>query len=88
MIQSQRHFAENLQVRYADGQYEFRENGGQCGNFAIARPEMFTHDYFSILRALETPDGTMARPAEWTAVKHPFAFVVFGPTDTVPWTED
>lgn len=24
-----------LKVRYAEGQYEFKENGGQCGNFAI-----------------------------------------------------
>lgn len=24
-----------LTVRYADGQYEFQEDGGQCGNFAI-----------------------------------------------------
>lgn len=136
-----------LEVRYADGQYEFREAGGQCGNFAIVevqniKPDwirklkgghsaiarvsadgqsittlkiytlegtkadqwlgnidphanarlllhgMFTYDYFSIIRSIESSDGSLGKPADWTPVKHPLAFVVFGPTDTVPWTED
>ena len=29
-----------LKVRYADGQYEFKEGGGQCGNFVIVEVSM------------------------------------------------
>jgi hypothetical protein len=39
---------------------------------------MFTYDYFSILRAVRDPDGTWRTVSEWTDVRFPLAFVVFG----------
>ena len=39
---------------------------------------LFTYDYFSILRAVRDPDGTWRTVSDWTEVRFPLAFVVFG----------
>jgi hypothetical protein len=41
---------------------------------------MFTYDYFSILRAVRDADGTWLPVTDWTEVRFPLAFVVFGET--------
>jgi hypothetical protein len=47
---------------------------------------IFTYDYKSIVKTLR-PAATWLKPINWTSVKFPIAFVVFGDTQTVPWEE-
>lgn len=49
---------------------------------------MLTYDYFSIVRAVRTRDGTWLKPTDWMPVKFPLAFVVFGMPNEAPWSED
>ena len=141
-----------LEVRYnkVEKQYEFRENGGRCGNFIIVEvgyikkewirstdgghsviarvsPDgksrmtlklytlseseadtwlqnietkgkvpsdrklilgLLTYDYFSIIRALEMPNGSWYQENKWKNVDWPLALVVFGETEEVPWDEN
>lgn len=47
---------------------------------------ILTYDFFAFIRTLEE-GGTLTRPNDWNEVLFPLAFVVFGPTDVVPWEE-
>lgn len=47
---------------------------------------IFTYDFFAMVRRLEQ-GGTFTRPTDWTPIEFPLAFVIFGPTDVVPWEE-
>jgi len=49
---------------------------------------VITYDYFAMIRVLH-PVGASAwlQPTDWTDVPFPLAFVVYGQTDTVPWSE-
>jgi len=49
---------------------------------------MLTYDYFSIVRTVRTKDGTWLKPTNWTPVKFPLAFVVFGMPNEAPWGDD
>jgi len=49
--------------------------------------ELFTYDYFSIIKAVRTEQGDWCNDSNWKQVKFPLAFVVFGETDVVPWEE-
>ena len=41
---------------------------------------LFTYDYFSILRTVRDTDGSWLNLTDWTEVRFPLAFVVFGET--------
>lgn len=48
---------------------------------------MFTYDYFAIQRVLHPSGQDWLKPADWTSVRFPLAFVVLGQTQSVPWEE-
>jgi hypothetical protein len=48
---------------------------------------MFTYDYFAFVRTARTPEHVWINPTEWTKVRFPMAFVVFGMPDSAPWEE-
>jgi hypothetical protein len=49
---------------------------------------VITYDYFAMIRVLH-PQGSSGwqQPTDWTDVPFPLAFVIYGKTATVPWTE-
>lgn len=49
---------------------------------------MLTYDYFSIIKTVRSKSGNWSHGTNWKTVDFPFAFVVFGKTDIVPWDED
>jgi hypothetical protein len=141
-----------LEVRYdkESQQYEFRESGGRCGNFAIVEmralspqwihsitgghsaiarvspdgqttvtlkiyslspsavdtwlgaakgsPDnsaagkflhgLFTYDYYAIEKVVHPRSKPWQLMNEWVSVPFPLAFVVFGQTDTAPWSAE
>jgi hypothetical protein len=48
---------------------------------------MFTYDYFAFVRTVRTREREWINPTEWTKVKFPLAFVVFGMPDDAPWED-
>ncbi len=63
------------------------DQGGLSGDRVLLHG-LFTYDYFAIQRVLHPPgQEDWLKPAEWTAVRFPLAFVVFGQTQQVPWEE-
>lgn len=139
-----------LKVRYNTDtrMYEFQENGGTCGNFAIAELNniptqwiddvgqghsaiarastdgestnsvkiytlagsdidtwlaalkqnkhqqrkivlgLFTYDYFAMQKVLfNRTTKKWMKPADWTEIPFPLAFVVYGETDEAPWED-
>ena len=47
---------------------------------------ILTYAYFAFARALQSGAG-LGETGDWTEVKFPMAFLVFGPTEVVPWEE-
>jgi hypothetical protein len=45
---------------------------------------IFTYDYFAIVRAIGDQGGVLGNREEWTEVRFPLAFVLFGGTETIP----
>jgi hypothetical protein len=48
---------------------------------------LFTYDYFAIQKVLHPQGQDWQKPPDWTPVRFPLAFVVFGQTDGAPWDE-
>jgi hypothetical protein len=48
---------------------------------------MFTYDYFAFVRTARTREGEWINPTEWTKVRFPLAFVVFGMPDGAQWED-
>lgn len=49
---------------------------------------LFTYDYFSVQKTLHPIGGDWQQPLDWTPVRYPLAFVVFGQAESAPWGED
>ena len=50
---------------------------------------LFTYDYFAIQKIIH-PKGQPRQTvtlSQWTLIKFPLAFVVFGEAETAPWEE-
>jgi hypothetical protein len=65
---------------------------GKSSSQRILLHGLFTFDYFSIIRALESKDSKDPKDwytgNDWIEIKYPLAFIVFGETETIPWEED
>ena len=49
---------------------------------------VFTYDYFAIIKELHDENANQwKQPSKWTEIPFPLAFIVYGQTETVPWTE-
>lgn len=50
---------------------------------------LFTYDSFSMVKTLRNPaNGAWSTAGEWAEVHFPVALVVFGKTQTIPWSDD
>jgi len=48
---------------------------------------LFTYDYFGIQKVVHPQGQDWQKPSDWTPIRFPLAFVVFGQTDAAPWEE-
>ena len=48
---------------------------------------ILTYDYFSMVRTIGEKNGELAKPADWTEIPFPLAFVILGPTSVIPWDD-
>ena len=62
-----------------------KENGQ--GDDRVYLHGMLTYDYFAFVRTVRTRGGEWIDPSEWTRVRFPLAFLVFGMPDGAPWED-